>query len=127
MYLFENKKILETGIKMIQPDMIRTIKGYKAYYAIDDVISQIYTFEIKKEKLVLDTAVPDASVDLLLYERASGEFGARVIGPTKRRLSSYVTFEENTSYIGLNITAIISMFRIIQYFNVMGKIKWTSK
>ena len=60
MCLFENSKILETGIKMMQPDMIRTINGYKAYYTIDDMISQIYTFEVKKEKLILDTTVPDA-------------------------------------------------------------------
>ena len=101
MCLFENSKILETGIKMMQPDMIRTINGYKAYYAIDDMISQIYTFEVKKEKLILDTTVPDASVDLLFFEKTSGEFGARIIGPTKSRLSSYVVFEENTSYIGI--------------------------
>ena len=101
MCLFENSKILETGIKMMQPDMIRTINGYKAYYAIDDMISQIYTFEVKKEKLILDTTVPDASVDLLFFEKTSGKFGARIIGPTKSRLSSYVTFEENTSYIGI--------------------------
>ena len=101
MCLFENSKILETGIKMMQPDMIRTINGYKAYYAIDDMISQIYTFEVKKEKLILDTTVPDASVDLLFFEKTSGEFGASIIGPTKSRLSSYVVFEENTSYIGI--------------------------
>ena len=101
MCLFENSKILETGIKMMQPDMIRTINGYKAYYTIDDMISQIYTFEVKKEKLILDTTVPDASVDLLFFEKTSGEFGARIIGPTKSRLSSYVVFEENTSYIGI--------------------------
>lgn len=101
MCLFENSKILETGIKMMQPDMIRTIHGYKAYYAIDDMISQIYTFEVKKEKMILDTTVPDASVDLLFFEKTSGEFGARIIGPTKCRLSSYVVFEENTSYIGI--------------------------
>ena len=101
MCLFENSKVLETGIKMMQPDMIRTINGYKAYYAIDDMISQIYTFEVKKEKLILDTTVPDASVDLLFFEKISGEFGARIIGPTKSRLSSYVVFEENTSYIGI--------------------------
>ena len=101
MCLFENSKILETGIKMMQPDMIRTINGYKAYYAIDDMRSQIYTFEVKKEKLILDTTVPDASVDLLFFEKTSGKFGARIIGPTKSRLSSYVTFEENTSYIGI--------------------------
>ena len=101
MCLFENSKILETGIKMMQPDMIRMINGYKAYYTIDDMISQIYTFEVKKEKLILDTTVPDASVDLLFFEKTSGEFGARIIGPTKSRLSSYVVFEENTSYIGI--------------------------
>ena len=101
MCLFENSKILETGIKMMQPDMIRTINGYKAYYTIDEMISQIYTFEVKKEKLILDTTVPDASVDLLFFEKTSGEFGARIIGPTKSRLSSYVVFEENTSYIGI--------------------------
>ena len=101
MCLFENSKILETGIKMMQPDMIRMINGYKAYYTIDEMISQIYTFEVKKEKLILDTTVPDASVDLLFFEKTSGEFGARIIGPTKSRLSSYVVFEENTSYIGI--------------------------
>ena len=60
MCLFENTNILETGIKMMQPDMIRTINGYKAYYVNDDMISQIYTFEVKKEKLILDMTVPDA-------------------------------------------------------------------
>ena len=84
---------------MMQPDMIRTINGYKAYYVIDDMISQIYTFEVKKEKLILDTTVSNASVDLLFFEKTSGEFGARIIGPTKSRLSSYVVFEDNTSYI----------------------------
>ncbi len=101
MCLFENSKILEIGIKMMQPDMLRTINGYKAYYAIDDMISQIYTFEVKKEKLILDTTVPDASVDLLFFEKTSGKFGARIIGSTKSRLSSYVVFEEDTSYIGI--------------------------
>ena len=99
MCLFENSKILETGIKMMQPDMIRTINGYKAYYAIDYMISQIYTFEVNKEKLILDTTVPDAGVDLLFFEKISGEFGARIIGSTKSRLSSYVVFEENTSFL----------------------------
>lgn len=37
MCLFENSKILETGIKIMQPDMIWTINGYKAHYVIDDI------------------------------------------------------------------------------------------
>ena len=49
----------------------------------------------------LDTTVSNASVDLLFFEKTSGEFGARIIGPTKSRLSSYVVFEDNTSYIGI--------------------------
>lgn len=72
MCLFENSKILETGIKMMQPDMIRMINGYKAYYTIDEMISQIYTFEVKKEKLILDTTVPDASMDLLFLKKHQG-------------------------------------------------------
>lgn len=101
MELLERKKILNKKIIMLQPDMLYSLSDYHSLYVEDDIISQIYFFSMENDVEYFNTAVPDASVDLLFYRKASGEEGIQYIGPTKNLMQSYVKFEGKTEYFGI--------------------------
>ncbi len=85
----------------MQP-FLRSHVGQSNFYSInEDAISQVYDFTIEKGQKIDVTGVPDACVDIQIYESLDHkEKGIRVIGPNKKICPSYIEFEDNYHYFG---------------------------